>query len=234
MAADTPGAHDGRLGVFGYGSLMWRTGFPTLSAHRARLDGYHRAFCITSTHHRGTAERPGLVLGLDRGGTCTGMAFEVAPEHADATRHYLRARELINGVYRETLVPVALQDGAAPHRVRALAYIVERAHPSYARPLPLAIEARLIRGAEGISGANLDYLVNTVRHLQSLGIRERRMERLMALAACHVANDCSHGELARPGAEAIRRAVAPHPAPVRLIRRDQRRRFLYRLRLGHG
>ena len=226
------------LWVFGYGSLMWRTGFPFVEARRARLDGYHRAFCITSTHHRGSPARPGLVLGLDRGGACEGMAFRVAPGQSPATLAYLRERELINGVYREAFVPVVLHppgDGGGPGIARALAFIVERAHPSYARGLDLATEARLIRGARGVSGHGLDYLVNTVRHLQAAGIRERRLERLMAIAAAHVANAPVAADHARPGARAIRNAIwRAGGAPARRLRPDQRRRFLYRMKLGGG
>ena len=94
--------HD--LWVFGYGSLMWRPDFAFAERHRARLDGYHRCFCITSTHHRGSHARPGLVLGLDRGGTCEGVVYRVAAGQAAHVRAYLRRRELINGVYREALV----------------------------------------------------------------------------------------------------------------------------------
>ena len=89
------------LWVFAYGSLMWQPGFPFVEARRARLEGYHRSFCIYSLHYRGTQQRPGLVLGLARGGTCEGIAFRVADEDAPAVRAYLHARELIYGVYRE-------------------------------------------------------------------------------------------------------------------------------------
>ena len=122
--------------IFGYGSLMWKPGFPHDEAVKARLTGYRRCFCIYSTNHRGTGTRPGLVLGLDRGGVCDGIALRVTPAHAQTTLTYLRDREQVHGVYRETLVPVRLDDGS--HRtVMAQAYIVERAHPSYAGPLSL-------------------------------------------------------------------------------------------------
>ena len=101
-------AHE--LWVFAYGSLMWRPGFPHLESCRARLDGYHRAFCISSTHHRGNAKRPGLVLGLDRGGACEGVVYRVAADQAGGVLTYLRERELISGVYCETHVPVMLHD----------------------------------------------------------------------------------------------------------------------------
>jgi cation transport protein ChaC len=180
----TAAGHD--LWVFGYGSLMWRPGFAYEEAQHARLTGYRRCFCIYSVHHRGTTERPGMVLGLDRGGACEGIAYRVAAATAAETTRYLRAREQVNGVYRETHVPVELITG--PHReVLALAYIVERAHPNYAGQLPLAVQARLIHGARGRSGANLDYLISTLRHLTELGIRDRELERLLAMIGPHAA-----------------------------------------------
>src|SRR5262245_65692848 len=134
---------------------MWRPDFPFVEKARARLVGYRRCFCVYSTHHRGSAERPGLVLGLDRGGVCEGMVYRVAAADVAAVRAYLRAREQVNGVYRETLVSVRLH-GKPSREVRAIAYIVERAHPSYAGRLPLQTQCCLIRGARGLSGPNLD------------------------------------------------------------------------------
>ena len=130
------------LWVFGYGSLMWRPGFPYLEAVHARLIGYRRCFCIYSIHHRGTPSRPGMVLGLDRGGSCEGV-FRVAPDMADATRAFAREQR-VTGVYREAHLPVTLMKPERPE-VMAVAYLVERAHPSYAGALPLSIQARLIR-----------------------------------------------------------------------------------------
>jgi cation transport protein ChaC len=146
---------------------------------------------------------------------------------------YLRARELIYGVYREAMLPVRLGAGASTPATLALAYTVERAHPSYNGGLGLARQARIIRAARGQSGANLDYLINTVRHLEALGIRERRLERLMALAAGHVANEplplSTNG--ARPGAAGLRRAsLATTRAELTVPPGDQRR-FGHRQRL---
>ena len=229
------GAHD--LWLFAYGSLMWRPGFAYLEARRARVTGYRRCFCIYSVHHRGTPERLGMVLGLDRGGVCEGIAYRVAASKAAETVSYLRARELINGVYREAHVPVELEgdaggtEAASANEVLALAFIAERAHPNHAHRLPLAIQARLIRGGRGVSGANLDYLVSTVRHLIELGIRERELERLVAMAG-GLAWRRAGGEVS-PYAAALVRAERSRPAPVRrLARKEERRRFLYRLKLG--
>ncbi|HYD15448.1 MAG TPA: gamma-glutamylcyclotransferase, partial [Hyphomicrobium sp.] len=160
-------------------------GFAYAESRRARLTGYHRAFCIYSIHYRGTERRPGLVLGLDRGGVCEGIAFRLAPETRAETLAYLRRRELIYSVYREALVPleIATTSESEPHRtVWGLAYIAERAHPAYAGRLSLPREAALIRRSAGRSGTNLDYLLSTRRHLLDLGIREPRLDRLVALA----------------------------------------------------
>jgi glutathione-specific gamma-glutamylcyclotransferase len=218
------------LWIFGYGSLMWRPDFASAESHQGRINGYHRCFCIYSTHHRGSPTRPGLVLGLDRGRSCDGMVFRVAPENAARVLAYLRRREQINGVYREARVHVTLTGD--DHRVvEAIAFIVERAHPSYAGSLPLSEQAHLIRGAHGLSGANLDYLLNTVRHLHEMGLRERELERLVALSAPHAAHLGGEG-LQNASAVAIRRVVARLPDDVPRLRRDQRRRFMYRVHLS--
>jgi glutathione-specific gamma-glutamylcyclotransferase len=224
----TAAEHD--LWVFGYGSLMWRPGFDHEEARHARLTGYKRCFCIYSVHHRGTAERPGMVLGLDRGGACEGIAFRVAAAKAAETTRYLRAREQVKGVYREVHVPVELIEG--PHReVLALAYVAERAHPNYAGELPLALQARLVHGAQGESGANLDYLISTLRHLAELGIRERAIERLMGLIGPHAAR-FPGGKSKSPHAVAFARMARSRPLPRlgKPLKAD--RRFLYRLHFG--
>jgi cation transport protein ChaC len=221
--------HD--LWVFGYGSLMWRPDFPFLERARATAAGYHRAFCIASTFHRGTRERPGLVLGLDRGKACDGVAYRIAAGEAEQVIAYLRRRELIYGVYRETRVLLQLQSGASVREVAALAYTVERQHPSYNGGLTLAEQARVIRGARGKSGANLDYLINTVRHLGALGIRERGLERLMAIAAGHVASGPAD-VMQRPYVLGLRPVAARQPAPDLRIPHGDQRRFGHRVRLG--
>ncbi len=218
------------LWIFGYGSLMWRPELPFAERASAVVQRYHRAFCVTSTHHRGTETRPGLVLGLDLGGACTGIAYRIPAGHRAATLAYLRERELIYGVYREAHVAARLIEPAR-REVSALAYIVERSHPSYAGRLALAEQARRIRAASGISGANLDYLVNTVHHLQDLGIRERALERLMTVAA-GPARRGDRNALVRPAVAALSatcRARSPETPPMP---RDQRRRFCYRWRIG--
>jgi glutathione-specific gamma-glutamylcyclotransferase len=167
------------LWVFGYGSLMWRPGFDFSEQAPAALIGAHRSLCIYSFHHRGTQQNPGLVLGLDEGGACRGVAFRVAAERSDATLAYLREREQITDVYVEVKRPVSLLDGSG-RELEALCYIVDRGHPQYAGRLTTEIQAQLVRSALGLSGSNLDYVLNTVRHLEEAGIHDVE---LMALAA---------------------------------------------------
>jgi cation transport protein ChaC len=220
--------HD--LWVFGYGSLMWRPGFQFEEVRRATLVGYRRCFCLYSTHHRGNEERPGLVLGLDRGGTCQGLAFRVPAERRLETLEYLAAREQVSGAYRDTLVPVTLE--CEPRQdVFALAYIVERRHPSYAGRLSLADQARLIRGACGISGPNLDYLINTLAHLDSLGIHEPELRRLLAVIGAHFARG-RFGNGGSTGAAALLKICRHLPVDVPHLKLGERRRFIHRRQIS--
>jgi cation transport protein ChaC len=165
------------LWVFAYGSLIWRPGFHFLERVPARLIGAHRALCVLSHVHRGTPERPGLVLGLDRGGACRGIAYRVAAAARTETVAYLRGREQVTMVYRECTRAVWLE-GAPARRVSALCYVVDRGHPQYAGRLTLDEQLHLIRQGHGRSGPNRDYVLATVRALESLGWRDRELHRL--------------------------------------------------------
>jgi cation transport protein ChaC len=165
----------GDLWVFGYGSLMWRPGFPFVERQHAHLHGYHRSLCIFSHVHRGTPENPGLVLGLDRGGRCHGVAFRVAAEEAGATVHYLREREQVTSVYLERRLSVRLDDGRA---VTALAYVADRQHPQYAGRLSFDEVLKLVRQGQGVSGLNPDYVRSTHEHLLGMGIVDPLLERV--------------------------------------------------------
>jgi cation transport protein ChaC len=167
----------GDLWVFGYGSLMWRTGFDYLERRQARLLGAHRALCVFSHIHRGTPERPGLVLGLDRGGSCRGVAFRVATANVSSTLAYLQERELVTKVYKEAVRPIDLLDGAN-ERVPAHCFLVDRSHAQYAGKLSLEEQLRLARQGHGRSGANPEYVIETVKHMRELDIRDRALERL--------------------------------------------------------
>lgn len=170
----------GDFWVFGYGSLMWRPGFAHLETRRARLHGYHRALCVYSWVHRGTEQRPGLVLGLDRGGSCVGLAYRVPGELRDEVVNYLRGRELVTSVYLERTLPVRLVGGET---VAALCYTVDRTHRQYAGSLHPAEAAATVSGAVGISGANEDYVASTIVHLEALGIRDHWLEEVGRLVA---------------------------------------------------
>jgi cation transport protein ChaC len=166
---------EGDLWVFGYGSLMWRTGFDYLERRQAKLIGAHRALCVYSHIHRGTPEKPGLVLGLDRGGACRGVAFRVAAEQASETLTYLQERELVTKVYKEAVRPVDLLDGVQT-RVRALCFLVDRSHPQYAGTLSLEEQLHHVRQGHGRSGANPEYVIETVKHMRELGIADSALE----------------------------------------------------------
>ena len=125
--------------VFGYGSLIWNPGFPFIRSERALLRGAHRSLSVYSHRHRGTAERPGLVFGLSRGGSCVGVAFEVEAANWPAVFDYLQEREQDRGVYREVFREVTLTSGK---RVRALAYLVDETHPQFAGRLTIARSGR--------------------------------------------------------------------------------------------
>jgi cation transport protein ChaC len=166
------------LWVFGYGSLMWRPGFEYLERHQARITGYHRAFCVYSHHHRGTPEKPGLVLGLTRGGACRGMLYRVAAGHADDTIAYLREREQVTAVYREVRVNAVKLDDKSRH-TNVLTYVAEPGHEQYAGRLDAPTQAQLIAHGEGKSGRNPEYLASMVEHLREMGIRDSGLEALL-------------------------------------------------------
>src|SRR6201997_5715803 len=157
---------DGDLWVFGYGSLMWRPGFEFIEQVPARLIGEHRALCVYSFDHRGTPEKPGLVLGLDRGGACRGIAFRVAATRRHDTVDYLRSREQTTNVYREVMRSVWLENDAR-QRVSALAYVVDRGHVQYAGRLSLTEQLRYVQQGHGQSGVNREYVLSTVKAIEA-------------------------------------------------------------------
>jgi glutathione-specific gamma-glutamylcyclotransferase len=162
----------GDMWVFAYGSLMWNPGFVHVRAQLAQIHGYHRALCVWSWVHRGTQERPGLVLGLDRGGSCLGVAHCVPAAEREAATAYLYERELVTHVYQPVVRRVRVQGIGT---VAALTFVVNRRHSQYAGELSPAEAARIIRGARGRSGPNPEYFANTLTHMEALGIRCRRL-----------------------------------------------------------
>jgi glutathione-specific gamma-glutamylcyclotransferase len=134
----------------------------------------HRALCVYSFVHRGTPEQPGLVLGLDRGGVCRGIAFRVAAGAREHTIAYLRGREQVTTVYLETMRRIELEEKAR-RQVRALCFIVDRSHVQYAGRLTLAQSLHHVRQGHGRSGPNRDYVLDAVQSLEALGYRETEL-----------------------------------------------------------
>ena len=163
--------------IFGYGSLMWKPGFQFEASEPALVVGLHRSLCVKSFVHRGTPEKPGLVLGLDRGGSCRGLAFRIAISKWDETIAYLRAREQVTMVYLERTRPVSLLTSG--EMVRAVTYVVDRAHQQYAGVLDLRTLVELVQQGSGISGNCRDYVLNTVAHLRDMKIHDHRLEQLI-------------------------------------------------------
>lgn len=169
----------GELWVFGYGSLMWSPCFAYREKALARAHGYHRALCILSTRYRGTTQKPGLVMGLCRGGSCWGVAFRVARGAVGRCLERLWMREMPRRVYRPQLVPVRLRGG---RRVRALAFVADPEHPSYVRELDLHGRARLVAQGIGQRGPCVDYIRRTLEHMHEVGVRDPHLERVLEAA----------------------------------------------------
>jgi len=167
------------LWVFGYGSLMWRPDFPHLERHFGVVHGFHRAFCVYSHVHRGTRERPGLVLGLDNGGSCKGVAYRVRAADAEPVVEYLIRREMVTRVYTPRWVTVRI----GGQTVRAHTYTAAHNHEQYAGKLSPEQAARYIENSNGRSGNNVEYLRNTVVHLEELGIDAAPLQRLERLVS---------------------------------------------------
>lgn len=172
------GMIDTDLWVFAYGSLMWRPGFEHEEAVAATIYGFHRAMCVLSHHYRGTPEAPGLVLGLDRGGSCRGKVLRVAAANRAQVLAYLHERELISGVYAPRFVKAVLDDG---RRVEAYAFLAERRHEQYAGDITLERMANMIRSGVGSAGTAREYLANTVDHLDAIGLTDSTLHRLLRL-----------------------------------------------------
>lgn len=173
----------GDVWFFAYGSLMWDPGFAFAEARSALLRGYHRRFCVDSTVYRGTPERPGLVLGLDAGGSCRGLAYRIAERRRDAAARYLDRRELAEDIYSLRKISLETAEGVLCGYTLA----VDRLTPYYARGIGAAEEARRIATCRGERGTNADYLAETIARLDALGVRDRGLialsRRVRAFAA---------------------------------------------------
>ncbi|MBE7635683.1 gamma-glutamylcyclotransferase [Sneathiella sp. P13V-1] len=167
------------LWIFGYGSLMWRPGFDHKGIHDARLYGYHRAFCVSSVVHRGTHENPGLVLGLDRGGSCRGKAIRCPSDIREPVVDYLYRREMVTRVYVPKMVRLKL--GGSGEWVDALTFVADPSHEQYCGRPSVEEAARIIARASGRGGPNRDYLVSTVEHLDEFGISDGPLHAILKL-----------------------------------------------------
>jgi len=165
------------LWIFGYGSLIWKPGFEHVERMPARMIGLHRSLCVYSFVHRGTPEKPGLVLGLDRGGACRGIAYRVTAKKRAATLAYLREREQATSVYLER-VRTAWLAGNPEKPVNAVCYIVDRSHQQYAGRLSITEQVHIVRQGHGGSGNNREYVLETVNALEALGMRDKELHLL--------------------------------------------------------
>ena len=163
--------------IFAYGSLMWNPEMRFAERLPARIHGYHRAFCLYSPEYRGTREKPGLVLGLDRGGSCRGIAYRLPESSLAAEIDLIWTREMTGFVYHMTPLGIATARGP----VRGYAFTVRRDSRDYAGQLPDEAAARIIAASKGDRGTGRDYLANTARHLEELGIAGGVLHRIEKL-----------------------------------------------------
>ena len=184
----TAAPHPDSIWVFGYGSLMWNPAFHFAERRTARIHGYHRQFCLWARAGRGSPERPGLMLGIEPGGSCNGVAYRIAPELVKSELDVLWRREMNSMAYRPTWVAARTRDGA----MSALTFAVNRAHERYIGDLDLVSTCRYLAQGAGPLGLCCDYLFETVAHLRELGVKDRHLEVLEA----HVRMQCAAGDAA--------------------------------------
>lgn len=183
--------------VFAYGSLIWHPDFEFAERHLVRIHGYHRAFCISSTRYRGTPEAPGVVLGLDRGGSCHGVVYRMLPGHEARIVEGLYQREMPNHVYTPRLLPVRLADD---RRIEAITFIARRDHPAYLR-LSRDELLRRLSSCRGGRGLNREYAINTWHALREWGIEDAGLGAIAReLEAAGCADPPTPREPARPPA----------------------------------
>lgn len=175
----------GDLWLFAYGSLMWRPEFVFSERRIGTVRGFHRRFCLLQRRFRGTPERPGFVLALDRGGLCRGVAFRLAGTDLRQTLMPVWRREMRGRGYVARWLPVATEAGP----VSALTFLVNRASDRYSGRLTDAEIAGKIAAACGHVGPSAEYLLRTVEACEALGIRDRHLWRLQALVAEHLRDD---------------------------------------------
>jgi cation transport protein ChaC len=162
--------------IFAYGSLMWNPAIEFAERSIARIEGWRRSFCFWTPLGRGTPELPGLMLALESGGDCEGVAYRLAPHQVRSELAVLWNREMLTGIYQARWVPTKLRDGRT---VNAVTFVVDDGHCQYCN-LPLDKAAHHLAFAEGRRGACRDYLANTAAHARALGIHDHYIEDLVA------------------------------------------------------
>lgn len=165
--------------VFGFGSLMWNPGFEWISRVPGVVRGFHRCFRIYSTRARGTPDKPGLGLCIERqpNAECVGLMFELAEATLRQDLAKLWDREQGSGVYDPVWLPVETDAGT----FQALTFVVRTDHPHYCGDLPAQRMARIMARAEGVYGRNRDYVANLIDEMAKLGLRDEELERLLAM-----------------------------------------------------
>ncbi len=163
------------LWVFGYGSLIWNPAFHFEQSQPAKVNGYHRRFCLHLTIGRGSPEKPGIMLALDRGGSCIGVAFKIAADKVESETEILWMREMISGAYQPRWLKISIGD----KQVEGFTFVVNRNHERYLGKLPISDTIKRLTAGEGMLGNCKDYLLNTVNCLNELEIKDRYWLRLL-------------------------------------------------------
>lgn len=171
--ADWNGQDD--LWVYGYGSLIWRPEFHFVESRHAWLHGYHRSLCLWSHVNRGTPQRPGLVFGLDIGGSCRGVVYRIPAAEVAHTLTKLWVREMPSGAYLPKWLSCATEAG----HVRALCFVMDRSQDAYVRNLTLEQLVAIVRDAHGIYGPCVEYVLETAQALENAGIHDRKLAALV-------------------------------------------------------
>ena len=187
VLASVPEGQD--VWLFGYGSLMWNPLIQFAERREGRIHGYHRRYCLWLRWGRATKDRPGLILGLDQGGSCRGVSFRIPRALAARELGMIWIREMVSGIYRPRWVTVRcgkqrvgrVAARGKPRTIRAITFTVDPAHPLYTGRLSPQRTAELIAQASGEFGSCRNYLHNTVTHLAELGVRDSYLSRVHAL-----------------------------------------------------
>ena len=179
LLADIPEDED--IWLFAYGSLIWSPMIHFVEQRHAELYGFHRQFCMQTKMGRGTPDRPGLMLALENGGSCKGIAYRVAAKDREQELKVIWNREMVGGSYTPKFVKLHTGVGSKKEIVRAIAFTMNHDHENYIGKLAVAEVAETLAYAEGPLGKGEDYLFNTVSHLEELGLVDHHLFKLARL-----------------------------------------------------